>query len=209
MTPTQTAHRLHGDAAEISTAEVKRFITARLARREKPGQIADDMKSQLGIAIESEQVIPFWTGEIALPTQTGHRQDDDKSVQFPADEVNENLFTRMPNGETPGETPHLMSEAAAPAPFSITPDPVPVFDGARSEDAPATQTGHRQDNKESLQIPADAVDAPSVTREARAEMLDALGAHVKAKLGIAPDPAPATQTGRRQNQKNPALTDEM
>jgi len=133
-------------------------------------------------------------------------------VQFPADAVNESLFTRMPNGEAPGE----MSEPAAP--FSIAPDPCPVPDGAR-EDAPVTQTGHRQET-ESLQIPADAVDEPSVTREARDTMLDALGAQVKAKLGIAPEPAPvsngagaqdpqATQTGRRQNQKTPALTDEM
>jgi hypothetical protein len=106
------------------------------------------------------QVIPFWTGEIVLPTQTGHRQNDDKSVQFPADEANENLFTRMPNGETLGEAPHLMSEAAAQEPFSITPDPVPVLDRGRGEDAPPTQNGHRQDN-ESLQIPADAVLHPA------------------------------------------------
>jgi hypothetical protein len=219
MTPAQTAHRQHAEAPQVSEVRLKAFIETRLARREPPTQIATAVRGCFGIAFDPDHVVPYWRGEIALPTQTGHRQDDDKSVQFPADAVNESLFTRMPNGATPGATHDPMSEATANAPFSITPDPAQVPDGARGEAAPATQTGHRQ-NQESLQIPADPVDAPSVTREARDAMFDALGAHVKAKLGIAPDPAPvsngagaqdpqATQTGRRQNQKTTVLTDEM
>jgi hypothetical protein len=215
MSPTQTARRQNAEAPQISEVRLKAFIETRLARREPPTQIATAVRGCFGIAFDPDHVVPYWRGQIALPTQTGHRQDDDKSVQFPADAVNESLFTRMADGETPDP----LSEAAAPAPFSIAPDPVPVSDGGGGEDAPATQTGHRQDH-ESLQIPADPVDAPSVTREARDTMLDALGAHVKAKLGIAPDPAPvsngagakdpqATQTGRRQNQKTSVLTDEM
>jgi len=217
MSPAQTAHRQHAEPTQVSEVRLKAFIETRLARREPPTQIATAVRGCFGIAFDPDHVVPYWRGEIALPTQTGHRQDDDKSVQFPADAVNESLFTRMPNGEAPGETPDPMSEPAAP--FSITPDPAQAPDGARGEDAPATQTGHRQET-ESLQIPADPADAPSVTREARAEMLVALGAHVKAKLGIAPDPAPvsdgagaqdpqATQTGRRQNQTTAVLTDEM
>jgi hypothetical protein len=114
---------------------------------------------------------------------------------------------------------------AAPVPFSVAPEssisnvPDPVPGGADADDAPATQTGRRQD-AESLHIPADPVDEPKVTREARHAAIDALGALVKARLGIAPDPAEnadaagvedaATQTGRRQNQKTPTiLTDEM
>jgi hypothetical protein len=64
------------------------------------------------------------------------------------------------------------------------------------------------------------MDEPKVTREAREKALDALGALVKARLGIAPDPAEnadaagvedaATQTGHRQNEKAKSiLTDEM
>ncbi len=86
---------------------------------------------------------------------------------------------------------------------------------------PATQTGHRQDQEESLQIPLDAVDDPTVTREARDEMIEALGAQAMANLGLAPAPdgaasngagakdPQAPQTGRRQNQKTPVLTDEI
>jgi hypothetical protein len=161
------------------------------------------VKDHLGIEIDRAHVIPYWKGEITLPTQTGHRQEDKESVQFPADAEKAPLFTRMACDET---SPVLTD--TAPAPFSIAPDPVPVADGVHGEDAPPTQTGHRQD-ADSLQIPADPVDAPAVTREARAAALETLGAQVKAKLGIAPDPAPATQTGRRQNQTKSVLTDEI
>jgi hypothetical protein len=138
-------------------------------------------------------------------------------VQIPADEVQEPLFTRMAPAETPdvispviseAATPQMLSEAATPdvARSSIALDASLVPDGARGADAPATQTGHRQD-AESLQIPVDALEDPSVARRAA---LEALGEHVKAKLGIAPDPVQATQTGRRQDQKTMSvLTDEL
>jgi hypothetical protein len=204
MTPTQTAHRQHEEATPFPTDPLKAFIETRLARNEMPREIAYAVKDHLGIEIDRAHVIPYWKGEITLPTQTGHRQEDKESVQFPADEEKAALFTRMACDETP---PVLTD--TAPAPFSIAPDPVQVAGGATAEEAPATQTGHRQDEEESLQIPADPVDAPTVTREARAAALEALGAQVKAKLGIAPDPAPATQTGRRQNQTKSVLTDEI
>jgi hypothetical protein len=200
MTPTQTAHRQYEESAQFPTDPLKAFIQARLARNEMPREIAYAVKDHLGIEIDRAHVIPYWKGEITLPTQTGHRQEDKESVQFPADAENESLFTRMPDGEAP-ET--------AKAPFSIEPDAAPICDGAPDADAPATQTGRRQDEEESLQIPADEVDAPAVTREARAAALAALGAHVKAKLGIEPDPAPATQTGRRQDKTKSVLTDEI
>jgi hypothetical protein len=200
MTPTQTAHRQHEEPTQFPTDPLKAFIQTRLARNETAREIAYAVKDTLGIEIDRADVIPYWKGEITLPTQTGRRQEDKESVQFPADAENESLFTRMPDGEVP-ET--------AKAPFSIEPDSAPACDGARGEAAPATQTGRRQDVEESLQIPADEVDAPAVTREARATSLAALGAHVKAKLGIEPDPAPATQTGRRQNQTESVLTDEI
>jgi hypothetical protein len=41
------------------------------------------------------------------------------------------------------------------------------------------------------------------------DALHALAAQVRANLGIAPDPAPPTQTGHRQKQKTTTLTDEM
>jgi hypothetical protein len=141
MSRTQTAQRQQEEAPQIPTGPLKAFIHARLARNETPAQIAFAVKHHLGIEIDRAHVIPYWKGEITLPTQTGHRQDDDKSVQFPADEEKEPLFTRMADGETV----HLMSEAVAPAPLSIALDPSPVPGGARGEDAPAnadrTQTG--------------------------------------------------------------------
>ncbi len=205
-----TAHRSQEEAPQFSPDRLKAFIETRLARREAPTQIANAVRAMFGIAIGSEQIVPYWKGEFTLPTQTERRQDKE-SDQFSADEAKAPLFTRMADDA---------AEPAARAPFSIAPDPARVPDGAHGEEAPATQTGHRQDQKESLQIPLDAVDDPAVTREARDGMIDALAAQAIANLGLAPDPAPApdgagakdpqaTQTGRRQNQKTPVLTDEI
>jgi len=208
---TRTAHRQHTDAAQIPPDPLKAFIETRLRRNETPRQIADAVKADLGIEIDRDQVVPYWKGEITLPTQT-ERRPDKESVQLPADEVKEPLFTRMDV-----ETPNLMSITQTPS--AIAPDLGPVSGGTGEDDAPATQTGRRQ-NTESLHIPADPVDEPKVTREAREKALDALGALVKARLGIAPGPAAisdgaraedaATQTGRRPDQKTMSiLTDEM
>jgi hypothetical protein len=150
------------------------------------------------------QVIPYWNGELTPPTQTGHRQEDKESVQIPADAEKEPLFTRVMPDERPatisdGAKPeaavfHLTSEAAAPE---------------AAEDAPTTQTGRRQ-NEDSLQLPADTVDEPNAAYLASDKALETLGALVKANLGLAPEPAPATQTGRRQNERTPSiLTDEV
>jgi len=200
MSPALTAHRQHVDAEQNPPDRLRAFIATRLARNETPRQIAGAVKAFFGIEIQPDQVIPTWKGEIALPTQTEHRPDKE-SVQIPADAAEEPLFTRLAEGEAPD-----------------------VISDAPREDA-ATQTGRRQDaespqDESVLQIPANPVDDPKVTREARDEMFDALGALVKARLGIAPDPvdvsdgAPtedaATQTGRRQDQKTKSmLTDEV
>jgi hypothetical protein len=222
MTPTRTAPRQQADAAQFSPDRLKTFIETGLRRREEPARIAAGVYVCFGIAIDPDQVIPYWKGEIAFPTQTARRQDPDEiafptqtehrpdkeSVQIPADEAQEPLFTRMEGDETSAQTL-----------FSILPDPGPISAVSGGDDAPATQTGRRQD-AESLQIPADPVDEPRVTREAREKGLDALGALVKARLGIAPDPAEsadganaedaATQTGRRPDQKTKSvLTDEV
>ncbi|WP_395022660.1 DUF2280 domain-containing protein [Dongia sp.] len=212
MTSTQTATRQHADAVEFSPDRLKSFIETRLRRREAPERIAAAVRGCFGIAFDADQVVPYWKGEITLPTQTEHRQDKE-SVQLPADQPAEPAFTLMAEVETP-----------APTPFSVVPD-----------DAPATQTGRRQNAESpleayalqippSLHIPSDPVDEPRVTREERDAAIDALGALAKAQLGIAPDPAAdsaeaadgagaedaTTQTGRRQNQKpKPELPDEV
>jgi hypothetical protein len=111
-------------------------------------------------------------------------------VQIPADEAQEPLFTQMAEVATSAQTL-----------FSIVPDPGPISAVSGGDDAPATQTGRRQD-AESLQIPADPVDEPKVTREARDEMFDALGALLKARLGIAPDPR-----GNRRQRRRGRRTD--
>jgi hypothetical protein len=190
-------------AVPVLTSRAKDFITTRLARGEPPERIAAGLRAYLDIEIAPDEVIPFWKGELTPPTQTGHGQDDKESVQFPADAEKEPRFTVM----APDEAPDAKSEAA-PALFSIAPDPDPISDGASGEDGEdgeTTQTGHRQDEEDSLQIPADTVDEPT----ARDNSLQALGDFVKARLGIAPDPEPATRTGHGQNQKAAVLTDEV
>ncbi|MDQ7246108.1 DUF2280 domain-containing protein [Dongia sedimenti] len=194
MTAMQTAHRQPEDTTETPKDRLKAFIETRLARRETTTVIANAARAYFEIEIEDAQVIPYWKGEITLPTQTERRQDKE-SAQFPEDEAKAPLFTRMPSGETPGETPEVL-----PAPFSITPDP-----GVLAEEDAPTQTAHRQD-ADSLQIPVDVREDPDAARHAA---LEALGEQVKARLGIAPDPKPTTQTGRRQNQKRSVLTDEV
>ncbi|MDQ7247532.1 DUF2280 domain-containing protein [Dongia sedimenti] len=189
-------------ALPVLTGRAKDFITARLARGETPARIAAGLRAHFEIEITPAQVIPYWKGELAPPTQTGHRQDDKESEQFPADAAREPLFTRITSDANPEAVQTL---------FSIAPEPDPVAVGAEEEDAPPTQTGHRQDEEESLQIPLDALAAGAGARSRR-DGIEALGALVKAKLGIAPDPAPqtpTTQTGHRQNRKATVLTDEM
>jgi hypothetical protein len=217
MLPTATVPNLTSSipgehALPILTDRAKDFITARLVRREPPERIAAALRALFQIEMDPAHLIPFWKGELTPPTQTEHRPDKE-SVQFPADEVKEPPLTRP----APDETPCVTSEAArpeAPQPFSITLEPDRLPTGTRDiaahdETEPATQTGHRPD-PESLQIPADTVDEPNPGYRARSDALEALAALAKAKLGIAPDPAAATQTGRRQNQKKPSvLTDEM
>ncbi|MDQ7246866.1 DUF2280 domain-containing protein [Dongia sedimenti] len=201
MTLTQTAHRQTVSAAPFSTDRLRSFIETRLARREPEERIAAAVRAYFEIAIDAAEVVPFWKGEITLPTQTERRQDKE-STQFPEDEVQAPRFTVMADP--------LSDTAAAPAPFSITPDPGPICDAAQAADADATQTAHRQDadfqDADSLQIPVDVRDDPDAARHAA---LEALGEQVKARLGIAPDPKPATQTGRRQKQKRSVLTDEV
>ena len=216
---TQTERGQDKESVQFPADEVKESLFTRMAEGETAHLMSEAAaNAPLSIAPDPDQVSDGARHEDAPATQTGRRQDKE-SVQIPADEAKEPLFTRMPNGEAPGETAHLMSEAAAQAPFSIAPDPVPVPDGARGDDAPATQTGPRQDS-EALQIPVDTVDESTLRRMANDEILGALAAQAKARLGIAPDPAPvsngasakdpqATQTGRRQDQKTSILTDEM
>jgi len=238
MTQTRTAPRQHADAAQIPADPLKAFIETRLRRNETPRQIAAAVRHHLGIAIEHDQVIPCWRGEIALPTQTEHRPDKE-SVQLPADQAPEPNFTRMAEVETPDPTPFSIApDSTAPgstapdstAPDSTAPDSTAPDSTAPDSTAPdSTQTGRRQDT-ESLQIPADPVDEPRITRAAREEMIEALGALARARLGIAPhaedsgpaDSGPAedsdgaraedaaTQTGRRPEQKTKSvLTDEQ
>jgi hypothetical protein len=166
----QSAYLLHENPTELPADPLKAFITTRLARNETPTQIADAVKVHLGIAIDRAQVIPYWKGEITLPTQT-ERRPDKESVQIPADEIKEPLFTRMADGE------------AATAPFSITPDPDQGADDARAEFAPPTQTGRRQ-NQESASTLTDEVKTFIVKALARYDTPSQVAEAVKADFGI-------------------------
>jgi hypothetical protein len=208
----------------VLNAAVKAQIIGFMRRREPPERIATLVESNFQVVVSREQMLACWNARNTPPTQTGHRQDDKESVQFPADAEKAPLFTRtapdvtqatksetaMPYVISDGAVSETVPETETPPPANA-PDPEPLFvstggEDAQSEDDEATQTGHRQDEEESLQIPADTVDEPT----ARDGSLQALADCAKARLGIAPDPAPATQTGRRQDQKTPTvLTDEV
>jgi hypothetical protein len=178
-----------------------------LTDRVRPERIAAGWRAPFECEIAPAQVIPYRDGEVPIPTQTEGRQDKE-SMQFPADEVGEPLFTLMPCAETPDAVP----------PDALLPDALPP--DALPEAAASTQTGRTQD-KESVQLPVQDVEEPVLTPTARGDRLDALVARAEAKRGIAVDPAAvcdgtraedpqATQTGRRQNEKKPSvLTDEV
>jgi hypothetical protein len=175
MTQTHTAHRQHEEATSNRTGRLRSFIEARLVSGQTPRQVANAVHAYFDITIDSAHVIPFYRGEITLPTQTEHRPDKE-SVQFPADEENGSLFTRMADGETPD---------AAPAPFCTAPDSAPIRDGAPDADAPATQTGRRQDKTKS--VLTDEIKAFIVRGLARYETPTRVAASVQAQFGIAID----------------------
>jgi hypothetical protein len=197
--PTRTEPGPEKESMQIPAVKAKDVAVQRMACADPPARITGATPAALQAEIAGDPARACGNDRDPDPTQTGHRQDDKESVQFPADAEKEPLFTVMAPDE------------AAQVPLSITPDPVcDDADGeAGGEHAQTTQTGRRQDEEESLQIPADTVDEPT----ARDKSLDALGAFVKARLGIASDPAPdpavATRTGPGQNQKSTVLTDEV
>jgi hypothetical protein len=218
MLPIETAPNpvssVPGESAlPILADRAKDFVTARLARREPPERIAAALRALFEIEIAGDQVVACWQAQNTPPAQTERRQDKE-SMQFPADEEKEPLFTRV----APDETPAPMSEGTESEAAIFHPAPQAAACGAEAcgaeaadtaaeavKDARTMQTGHGQD-RAPLQIPADTVDEPT----ARDNALEALAALAKARLGIAPDPAPATQTGRRQDQKTASiLTDEV
>jgi hypothetical protein len=169
------------------------------------------LRALFAIEIDPAQVVPYWKGEVPRSTQT-ERRPDKESVQFPADAEHELLFTRLPDGETPQVTPlvtpQVTSQSAHPeatqTPVAITLDSHEISIDADEEIEPATQTGHRQ-NDDSLCIPADMVDEPSAADLANRDAISALADLARARLGIAPDPAAATQTGPGPDRKTPTL----
>jgi hypothetical protein len=194
MLPLQTAP-IPGEPAPrffedpVSNDAVKAQILWCMRRHEPPDRIAALVEQNFHIAVSREQMLACWHARNAPATQTGHRQDDKESVQCPADAPKPPLFTPP------------SANASDPEPVFVTTD----AEDPESEDDAATQTGHRQDEDESLQIPADTVDEPT----SRDHSLDALAALAKARLGIAPDPAPATRTGPGQDRATTVLTDEV
>jgi len=145
-------------------ARVRDFIAPRLKRGNPPAQIAAALRAYFELEIDPADVVPLWRGEIALPTQTGHRQDDKESVQFPMDK-------ETPPSLTPSE-----SEDQA----------------AEDEAAAATPAAQIPDEADTPQIPLDMVEDFGEAPEYR-ESIQALAAMAKARLGIASGPASAPQ----------------
>ena len=69
---TQTARRQHADVPQFSHDRLKAFIETRLRRRDEPARIAAAVRGYFGVEIDADQVVPYWKGEITLPTQTEH-----------------------------------------------------------------------------------------------------------------------------------------
>ena len=91
MTPTQTARRQVEEVAPAPNDRLRSFIETRLARREPEPRIAAAVRAYFGIAIHAAEVVPFWKGEITVPTQTERRQDKE-SAQFPEDDDAATLY---------------------------------------------------------------------------------------------------------------------
>jgi hypothetical protein len=136
------------------TARVRDFIAPRLKRGNPPAQIAAALRAYFDLEIDPADIVPLWRGEITLPTQTGHRQDDKESVQFPMDAET-----------TPSLTPSAPEE---------TPE---------DESAEATQTGAGPDEADSPQIPLNVAEEFGEARTHR-ENIQALAALARARLGI-------------------------
>ncbi len=166
---TQTARRQHADAPQCPLDRLKAFIETRRRHREEPARIANAVCAYFDVALDADQVVPYWKGEITLPTQTEHRPDKE-SVQFAADEPKEPLFTRMADAETPDP---VFTFSIAPE-SSIATDPAPAPGGTGADDASATQTGRRQDQK-TRSVLTDEVKAFIVRGLARYEDPDARG----------------------------------
>src|SRR4029453_7559769 len=77
----------------VLTKRAKDFITTRLARREEPERIAAGLRALFQIEIAPAQVVPYWQGALTPPTTQTERRQDKESVQIPADEAQEPLFT--------------------------------------------------------------------------------------------------------------------
>jgi hypothetical protein len=185
------------------TDRVKDFITVRLARREPPERIAAALRALFTIEIEAAQVVPYWRGDLARPSETEARPDKE-SVQCAGDAENEPLFTQMADSEMPQvmpEVPEVLSvspsDEATQTPSSIALNPLEDSVAAHEEDEASTQTGHRQ-NDDSLCIPVDTLDEPS----ARDNAIHALGEQAKARHGLVD---PASETAKSPTR----LTDEV
>jgi hypothetical protein len=139
MLPTQTAPSPGAAAQPTLPDAVKHFVVQRMVRRDPPARIADLVEQNFHIKVAPEQMLACWYEKNPPSTQTERRQDKE-SVQLPADQVGEPLFTRMPCAETP--------DAAPP--------------GAITRAAPATRTGPGQE-KSSTQIPTAAANLQAET----------------------------------------------
>ena len=212
MLPAQTAPVARAESQTVLPDIVKHIIVARMIRQESAPRIAALIEQNFHIKVDREQMLACWHERKTPPIQTEpiqtERREDKESVQFPADEPGEPLFTRMPEGETPPVISPSITSASTSAALPQTPPSIPADPGrfsvaAPEADAPTTQTGRRQ-NADSPQIPADTVDEPTVHDHS----IQALADLARARLGIPQKSATATQTGRRQNQKI-VLTDEI
>jgi hypothetical protein len=206
-TQTQTAQKQIIDPP-IAECRLKSFIQTRLSRGEPPQNIANGVRAYFGADFRPEQIVPYWRGEIPLPTPPEARPDKE-SVQFPADQPPEAAFTRMTDENAAPEPETSSAPEPDTAPDTASASATggnPPFCGA------ATQTGRRQDpdspppdaatqtepgpHAEPLQIPVDG-NEPS----AEDKRLEALLNMARGRPRPAADAAAATQTGRRQDEK--------
>ena len=103
--PTPIASISSERALPVLSDRARDFITTRLARGEPPEQIAALLRALFEIEIAGDQLVACWQAHKKPPTQTEHRPDTE-SVQFPADEPDESLFTRPDSDEAPQQRLH-------------------------------------------------------------------------------------------------------
>jgi hypothetical protein len=183
MLPMQTAPIPGAEDWPVLPDAAKQVIVRRMMRHEPPERIAALIEQNFMIKVDRAQMLACWYARnapaqpepadpaptiVAAPdaplTQTERRQDKE-SVQLPADEVGEPLFTLMPSAETADAAP-------------------PTRTGPGQKEESRTEPG--QEEEETVIMP-DEVREYIIDRVARRHSPSLIADDVERKFGLTPD----------------------